>query len=72
VGVDVDEAGRDEAAGGVDDAAGGARHLADRGDDAVAHGDVGHPARRSGPVDHERVTQVQIVHADPPSVSARL
>ena len=40
MGVDVDEAGRDQQAAGVDLLAAGRRHLADLDDRSVAHADI--------------------------------
>ena len=46
----------------------GALDLADGGDHPVADGDVGDAAGRTGPVHHEPVANVQIVHGRPLTV----
>ena len=68
VGVQVDEARRDRAAGYVDDP----RRLVARdegcdvGNLAVLNGDVVPPAQPDGRVDHRPSCQQQIVHVLPP------
>ena len=64
VGVDVDEAGRDQEAVGVDFFAAEVVDFTDRGDDAVVNRDVGLPGRRAGAVDDESVADYEIVHVD--------
>ena len=63
VGVDVDEAGRDDQAGGVDRprAAGDRGKRADRGDAAVLDRDVGRRAGAPGAVDHLTAGDQQVV-----------
>ncbi len=62
VGVDVDEAGGDEPAGGIDGARRRPLHGADVGDHAVGDGNVGADRRCSGPVDHGPSGDDDIVH----------
>ncbi len=65
--VDVDEAGRDQAAGGVDRLGGlTVERLADRHDDAVLDRNVGAPRRRTRAVDQRSAGDQQVVHDCPP------
>jgi len=61
VGVDVDPARGDQQPFGVELLAPRARHVTHGGDAAVVDGDVGHPAIRTGPVDHGPAPDDQIV-----------
>ena len=61
VGVDVDEAGRDERAVGVDLLAAAAVDRPDLGDDAVGDGDVGGAGRRAGAVDDGAPSDDEVV-----------
>ena len=54
VGVAVDDAGRQREAVAGDGLAGSAEIVADGGDDAIAHGDIGADGRRPGAVDDRR------------------
>ncbi len=69
VGVDVDEAGRDDAALGVD-LLGAARGdaPADRRDPPAGNGDVGFEGRAAGPVDDEAAANDQIESTSHPPV----
>jgi hypothetical protein len=61
MGMEIDEAGRDDRAVGVDRAAGEAwRAAADLRDPAVANPDVGAIARHAGAVDHRSIFDVEI------------
>ena len=60
MGVDVDEARRDQQALGVDLLGGAAGHLADGGDLAVLHGDVGLVQRSAGAVGQSAAAHDQI------------
>lgn len=63
VGVAVDEAWGDDAAGGVDDALrGGAVRLADEGDFIAGNGDVGLVSIRAGSVDYRSVFDEDVEH----------
>ena len=62
VGVDVDEARRDEQAGGVDLLSAEVVDFSEGGDDAVVDGDVGLAGGRAGAVDDESVANDEIVH----------
>ena len=66
VGVDVDEAGRDEGAVGVELAAATLVDDADLGDDAAVDGDVGRAGGRTRAVDHSTGADDEIVHGPPP------
>jgi hypothetical protein len=61
VGVDVDEAGRDDEAVRVDDAACVVRDAADRGDSPVAHRDVGGVGGQAGSVDDAAAADHEVV-----------
>ena len=65
--VDVDEARRDDHAGGVDHLArlGVGGQDTHRGDDAVVDRDIGGARRRTGAVDHLTVADHEIMHAFP-------
>ena len=60
VGVDVDEAGRDDGAVGVEHPIGGAGRGPDRGDPSVADRDVGAACRRAGPVDDRSAADQEV------------
>ncbi len=62
VGVDVDEAGRDEEAARVDLILAGRCDLADGGDDAVVDGDIALEGRRAGAIDNGAVADDEVVH----------
>ena len=62
MGVRVDKAGRDDAAGRIDDLACAVLHLADLGDLAVRDRDIGLTPRRPRAVDHRSVLDQQIIH----------
>ena len=66
MGVDVDEARREQAAGGIYRTAGTAADGADLGDDTVAHRDVCHERWAAGTIDNTAVLDDKIVH-EPPS-----
>ena len=61
VGVNVDEAGRHQQAGGVDFLCCIARNLADCGDQSVLYGDISGKAIFSGPVDDGPAADDQVV-----------
>ena len=65
VGVDVDEAGRDEQAVGVDLITAAVGHFADDRDEAVIDRDISVSGRCAGAVDDESVADYQVMHGGP-------
>ncbi len=62
MGVDVDEAGRDDAAGRIDRLPGVLVDLADGDDAAVLDADIGANARAPGAVDHGAAADLKVEH----------